>query len=74
MRTYDTAPTDPHHGGKLTDEMLDAERRTAISAAEAIMHDVLGFMPGEPGDASIIRERIEEWLARDAVRWAGNRR
>lgn len=53
---------------------LDAERRTAISAAEAIMHTVLGYMPDEPGDATIIRERIQKWLALDAVRWSGSRR
>jgi hypothetical protein len=52
----------------------DAERRTAISSAEAIMHDVLGYMPDEPGDARIIRERILKWLTLDAVRWAGSRR
>jgi hypothetical protein len=47
---------------------LDAERRSAISAAEAIMHTVLGYLPDEPGDARIIRERISKWLARDIVR------
>lgn len=74
MSRYDDAPTDPRHGGKMTDDMLDAERRTAISAAEAIMHTVLGYMPDEPGDAAIIRERIQKWLALDAVRWSGSRR
>lgn len=53
---------------------LDAERRTAISAAEAIMHDVLGYMPDEPGDARVIRKKIQLWLVRDAVRWSGNRK
>lgn len=47
---------------------IDAERRTAISAAEAIMHTVLGYMPDEPGDARTIRSRILTWLARDVVR------
>lgn len=47
---------------------IDAERRTAISAAEAIMHTVLGYIPDEPGDARTIRERIIKWLARDVVR------
>lgn len=47
---------------------IDAERRTAISAAEAIMHTVLGYMPDESGDARTIRERIIKWLARDVVR------
>lgn len=47
---------------------IDAERRTAISAAEGIMHTVLGYLPDEPGDARIIRERILKWLARDIVK------
>lgn len=47
---------------------LEAERRTAISAAEAIMHTMLGYLSDEPGDARIIRERIEKWLRRDAAR------
>jgi hypothetical protein len=50
------------------DASLQAERRTAIKAAEAIMHTMLGYLPDEPGDARIIRERIQDWLARDAVR------
>lgn len=51
-----------------TGSWADAERRTAIKAAEAIMHTMLGYLPDEPGDARIIRERIEKWLRRDAVR------
>lgn len=47
---------------------LEADRRTAIKAAEAIMHTMLGYLPDEPGDARIIRERIQDWLRRDAVK------
>lgn len=47
---------------------LEAERRTAIKAAEAIMHTMLGYLPDEPGDARVIRERIQDWLRRDAVK------
>jgi hypothetical protein len=46
----------------------DAERRTAIGAAEGIMHNVLGYMPDQPGDARKIREQILAWLNRDAVK------
>lgn len=47
---------------------LEADRRAAIKAAEGLLHAVLGYLPDEPGDARIIRERIQNWLARDAVR------
>jgi hypothetical protein len=47
---------------------LEADRRSAIKAAEGLLHTVLGYLPDEPGDARIIRERIQDWLARDAVR------
>lgn len=47
--------------------VIEAERRTAIKSAEAIMHTMLGYLPDEPGDARIIRERIQDWLRRDAV-------
>ena len=46
----------------------EAERRTAIAAAEGIMHNMLGFLPDEPGDARKLRELILAWLRRDAVK------
>jgi len=46
----------------------DAERRSAIAAAEGIMHNMLGYLPDEPGDARKLRELILAWLKRDAVK------
>ena len=47
---------------------LEREQAKAIIAAEAILHTVLGYIPDQPGDASVIRARIRMWLARDAVK------
>lgn len=44
------------------------EDRTAILEASEIMLMMLGYLPDEPGDSRIIRERIAEWLALDVVR------
>lgn len=53
---------------KVDPRDMDAERRTAIGAAEGIMHSMLGYLPDEPGDARKLRELILAWLRRDAVR------
>lgn len=47
---------------------MTAEEHTAISSAEALMHTMLGYLPDTPGDARIIRERIQNWLNLDAVK------
>lgn len=58
---------DERRYGRLDADVED-QRRHAIKAAEGIMHTLLGYLPDEPGDARIIRERIERWLRRDAVK------
>lgn len=59
-------PTMDQYAARFADQ--NAELRSAVSAAEGIMHTVLGFLPDEPGDPRIIRERIQKWLVRDVVK------
>lgn len=59
-------PTMDQYAARFADQ--NAELRSEIRAAEGIMHTVLGYLPDEPGDPRIIRERIQKWLARDVVK------
>lgn len=59
-------PTMEQYAARFADQ--NAELRSAVSAAEGIMHTVLGYLPDEPGDPRIIRERIQKWLARDVLK------